>query len=197
MNTVGKYTRGEIIREGVNAVYLKECTSEFVNPKCEIIKHANAKDLLFSAIFNPFNLFTMSIVERDGLIRIAKTNITSTETILKKHYGDGAPVNNSWWMFPFVKWNVNGTGGGNWNNTYFNRNDLSNVGYNPKPIFTGPTGKEKPIFENIIPNSITKFVPVFFDRFFNPALTVMLFIILIAIITISKIKKHYYKKKHV
>ena len=168
-STADGITKCDIIRAGMKAWYTGKCTSKVPSPECEVLSMATKRDIYFDILYSPSEFLTSERrASRKELARGVKNSIDISQTRLEKLYGTGTPLNIRWSDFPLCLWNPDGSPGGNFNNVYFSRNDLSGAGYAPRPLLGGK------LLEGKLPQKITSKIPVWTDKIFNPDLLVVL-----------------------
>ena len=161
-------------------------------PVCNTFGLVKVRGVYEQAQYNPMNFMTPESRQiRTGVMKAMQSAIASNEGILKKEYGNLAPVDIAWRDFGNCKWNKNGTpktlmqqNGKSLDQIYIERYPYLNYnGYQPKPAIGIPW--------NYTPLSkkITRIIPTWMDSVFDPNVAVIalavIFITIVIIIAIT------------
>ena len=177
----------DLVRKAIWASYCGACNNQkqglVIPPECKIIDVMNRKDLLFNGEFNPFNFLQNTAQERTIYINLLKAGIMNDENALKALYGENAPIDISWSDVLRCQWSGDGTIGGMYDNITLGRNDIEHMGYSSRPILIGKdsyelTPGQYPLVKKV-PQKYRMLVPISMDRYFNPAVSFALIILLI------------------
>jgi hypothetical protein len=182
-------TKCGLIRKAAWASFCGECDPSNSNPPvdCELIDIMNRKEMLFNGTFNPLNFIQLSGLERSIYINLLKAGITSDIANLKAEYGEDASVENiTWGDVLKCQWSADGSTGGMESSKYITRNDINYLGYSPYPLFVGKNSLEIdpstfPL-TNSIPRKYLNTVPLWMDRFVNPAIAFILIVLIIFVL---------------
>ena len=160
------------------------CASKRPPPECAVTDLATKKDIYFRTQFEPKNAFTAAgrLVRRKELA-IIRLDVAGDAAKLRSAYGYAPDI--TWNDFTNCLWDPSGMPGGPHGNVYFGRDDLSSLGYQPRPVL-----KAK-FLEKHIPAKLTNHVPVYFDRVLSPELAVaFIFVFLVLIFGALLLKAH-------
>lgn len=176
----------DIIRAGAEAMISGQCTNSPLPPDCYVTDLATKQDMYFRAKYNPSSFISETSYEiQKKQLNILQGDINYDINQLKSKYGSSVETDITWNDFTNCLWNPNGSKGGPHNNKYFERNDLTSLGYQPRPLFGGN------ILEGKLPPKVTNFVPVWLDHIFNPDLAIVVILLFLVVIFVGLIYSFY------
>ena len=161
----------QVLREAGNAgLSSSACGGKSQKPQCRVTDLANKKDALFQTQYGfPSKMGRQA---RAATLKVLRRDVEESEKAIADGYSDrGAEAQLdkvAWKKFPSCLWNADGSGGGLHKHKYFDRQDLAELGYTPRPAFGGKA------LEGRLPKKLTALVPVWMDRAVNPDLAVVL-----------------------
>jgi hypothetical protein len=189
MATPRSVSKCDVLRAGAAvAMRANACAGDAPEVDCYVTDTATKRDMLFRTKYSPAGLLSGSAV-RNKELEVLQGDIAANSSRLRSKYGDAAPVNAGWVDFTRCLWNADGSRGGPHGNVFFDRDDLVALGYQPQPLFAVSALKGR------LPSSLTRRVPVWFDRIFDPDLAVVfLFLVVAALLVTILFKVHRWSK---
>jgi len=164
-------TTCDLVRRGVDAAISGGCSLAHAQPDCAITDAASKRDLFIQTKYTPSRLLTRRAREiRARELDILRNDIADDAAQIRQTHGADAPTDIAWNDFTRCLWNPDGQPGGPHGNTYFERNDLASIGYQPRPILGGA------VLQGQFPR-LTNAVPIWMDRFVNPDLAILVLIV--------------------
>lgn len=171
-------TKCDIVRAGARAVLSGACAGDAPPLACAVTDAATKRDFLFKTKYDPSGLLTPTDRQvRQKELGIIQDDLAGDEVDMQRKFGLHAPVDISWADFTSCLWNPDGRPGGPHENEYFRREDLTSLGYTPRPLVGG-----RVFADTAALRPLRGSVPVWLDRFVNPGLAIVLvfaFIVLV------------------
>ena len=180
----------DIIRKGARVMVGGACASKNPPPGCAVTDLATKKDIYFRTQFEPKNAFTAAgrLVRRRELA-VIRSDISDDVAKVRRAYGAAPDI--AWNDFTSCLWDPSGLPGGPHGNIYFGRDDLSSLGYQPRPVLSAK------FLEKRVPAALTNQIPVYLDRVLSPELAVVvIFVLLVVIFGVLVLKAYEDGKKN-
>jgi len=171
-------TKCDILRAGAAATMsASACSGSSPQADCAIMQLLAKKDMYIQTKYSPSGLASGTARDiRTKELSILQGDINALTKQIQDKYGASAPVDLTWDDLTECLLHPDGSRGGGHNNKYFERNDLTSLGYQPQPVVGAAT------LEGKLPATLTQGVPVWMDHAVNPDLAVILIFALLVII---------------